>query len=100
MALGKTIPGVTLLAGLALAASPRAWAQDGAPPPLRLGGVVPAGIRNSVTESWGAFDFNVTNLSNADRNARVVTFYSGSPDVQVGRDVWVPAHATLSSWML
>src|SRR4029077_20379564 len=29
-----------------------------------------------------------------DRKARVVVFYAGRPDVQFGRDVWVPARST------
>jgi hypothetical protein len=30
----------------------------------------------------------------------VLVFYEGQEDVQYGRDVWVPAHSTLSTWML
>jgi hypothetical protein len=77
-----------------------AAAQDQPPPTLRLGGVMPAGVRASVTEAWGAYDFDLTNLTGEDRTARVVMFYEGQPDVQYGRDVWVPARATINSWML
>jgi hypothetical protein len=53
-----------------------------------------------VTEGWGTLDFELTNWDNADRQARVLVFYEGQPDVQYGRDVWVPARSTLATWML
>src|SRR5437879_533100 len=34
-------------------------AQEREAPTLRLGGVVPAGVRASATEAWGAFDFDL-----------------------------------------
>lgn len=46
------------------------------------------------------YDFNVTNFSDQDRQARVLVFFSDRPDVQYGRDVWVPAHSSVSSWLL
>jgi hypothetical protein len=52
-----------------------------------------------VTEGWATLDFELTNSGDADRQARVLVFYEGRPDVQYGRDVWVPAHATLATWM-
>jgi hypothetical protein len=67
---------------------------------LRLTGLFPKGVRTTATESWGMFDFELTNLSDTDRQARVLVFYKGQPDVQYGRDVWVPARSTLSSWLL
>src|SRR6516164_1717328 len=70
-------------------------AQDNSPPPLRLDGVQPGGVRRSATESWGSFDFQVTNSSEIDRQARVVCFYEGQPDIQYARELWVPAHSTL-----
>jgi hypothetical protein len=82
-----------------LLASPSV-AQQPDPPPLRLEGVVPGGVRSSVTESWGTLDFDLTNLSDADRVGRVFVFDGAHPDVQYGRDVWVPAHSTMASWML
>src|SRR5262249_5231970 len=51
-------------------------------------------------ESWGAYDFTLSNKTGIDRAGRVFAFLKGRPDVQYGRDVWVPANATLSSWML
>lgn len=88
--------------GAALAATwycPSAAAADGEPP-LQLAGITPGPLRLFVTESWGTFEFNVTNRGDTDRHARVVVFYEGHPDVQYGRDVWVPAHSVLSSWLL
>src|SRR5690349_12754482 len=60
----------------------------------------PAGVRSTATEAWGAFAFELTNLTDTDRDARVLVSYPGRKDVQYGRDVWVPARATLSSWLL
>src|SRR5207237_876312 len=85
---------------VALLCCPAAPAQSVEPPPLRLDGVVPSGVRASATESWGAFTFNLTNSSDTDRQARVLLSYVGAPDVQYGRDVWVPARSTLATWML
>jgi hypothetical protein len=57
-------------------------------------------VRSTATESWGAFDFNVINFSGTDRNVRVLVFYEGQPDVQYGRDLWVPARSEVASWLL
>jgi hypothetical protein len=54
----------------------------------------------TATESWGKLDFTVTNPADFDRQARVLLNYEGQPDVQYGRDVWVPARSTLASWVL
>ncbi len=75
-------------------------AQESQPATLRLGGMRPTGVRTSVTESRGMLDFNVTNQTDIDRLGRVLFFYEGQPDIQYGRDVWVPAHSELSTWML
>ncbi|HEY7327926.1 MAG TPA: hypothetical protein VH592_09815 [Gemmataceae bacterium] len=85
---------------IALLCCPAASAQDRAAPSLRLEGVVPGGLRTSATESRGIYDFAVTNWSEKDHLARVLVFFVDRPDVQYGRDVWVPAHSRLSSWML
>lgn len=85
---------------MALLPCPAAPAQERAVAPLRLGGVVPGSLRTSATESWGLYDFNLTNLSDEDQSARVLAFFPQRPDVQYGRDVWIPAHSALSSWML
>jgi hypothetical protein len=79
---------------------PPAYAQAPGPPPLRLEGVTPGGLRVSATERWGTFEFELANLSDVDRLARLVVLYEGRPDVQYSRDLWTPAHSTVSSWML
>jgi hypothetical protein len=56
-------------------------------------------VRNSVPDSGGTLQVTLTNLSAADRDARVLLFYEARPNVQYGRDVWVPAHSTLSTWV-
>jgi hypothetical protein len=81
-----------------LCCTPAAWADD--PLTLRVEGVRPFGVRNSATESWGVFDCTLTNLTDTDRLARVLVFYDGRPEEQFGRDVWVSAHARLSTWLL
>jgi hypothetical protein len=85
---------------VALLLGPPAAGQELEPQTLRLQGVLPGGGRTSVTESWATFDFSVTNLSDADRLARVLAFYEGQQDVQYGRDLWVPARSTRASWLL
>ncbi|HLJ94998.1 MAG TPA: hypothetical protein VKU02_17615 [Gemmataceae bacterium] len=75
-------------------------AQQGEAVPLRLSGVNPGGFRTNATESWGAYTFALTNFTEKDRLARVLVFFQHRPEVQYGRDVWVPAHSTRSSWLL
>ncbi len=73
-----------------------AQAQETSPQLKDLG---PAGARSQLTESWGLLGFTLTNPTGQDMEARVLTFYAGAPDRQYGRDVWVPARATLKSWL-
>jgi hypothetical protein len=65
---------------------------------------MPGGVRVSVTDNWGTFTFDITNLSDQDRHARVIMYFAGQPDEQpeeqFGRDVWVPARSTITTWML
>src|SRR5689334_3595631 len=88
------------LAGLAAALVLGPPARAAEPPPLRLDGVRPGGLRISATESWGTFEFDLANLTAADRPARLAVLFEGRPGVQYARDVWVPAHSTVASWML
>jgi hypothetical protein len=90
-----------LLAGLGMALPfAAASAQEAAESSLRLSGVNPTGIRGNATESWGAYTFALTNFGDTDRLARVLVLYEPLEQVQYGRDVWVPAHSVLSSWLL
>jgi hypothetical protein len=57
-------------------------------------------VRSSVTESWGFVPFALTNPTDTDRRARVVVSYMERREAQYGRDVWVPAHSSLQSWLL
>jgi hypothetical protein len=82
-----------------LVLTPRALGQD-KPPPLRAAGLMPASVRVSLTERWGMLSLDVTNMTDQDRQARVLVSYAASPDVQYGRDVWVPAHSEVSTWLL
>jgi hypothetical protein len=67
--------------------------------PLRLEGLVPVAPRTSVTEAWGTLEFAVANWGDTPRQARVVAYYPARPDVQYARDLWVPAHARVASWL-
>jgi hypothetical protein len=82
-----------LALGPAVLITPPAPAQDREPATLLLL------VRNSVPDSGGTLDITLTNLSAIDRQARVLVFFEARPNVQYGRDVWVPAHATLSTWI-
>jgi hypothetical protein len=89
---------LTCLAALPVPAAP---AQERPQPAVRLGGVVPGGVRSSVTQGWTTLEFTVINPTDTDRLVRAVVFYTGHPDVQYGRDVWVPARAELrNTWLL
>jgi hypothetical protein len=85
---------------LALAAGIQALAQEREVSPLRLSELLPGGVRRTATTSWGAYDFKLTNFSDTDRLARVVVSYVDRPNEQCARDVWVPAHSTIKSWLL
>ncbi len=77
-----------------------ARAQERPSAPLGVRGFGPGGLRASVADRWGAFHFTVTNHTDRDRTARVLLFHRGQPDLQYGRDVWVPARASVASWLL
>jgi hypothetical protein len=89
-----------LCLGAALLVSAPAAAQDLEPPTLRLGEVMPGGVRTTATQSWGTFGFKVTNLTDTDRQARVVIVFPRRPEVRYARDLSVPARSTVSSWLL
>ena len=96
---------MVLMARLGLSVVLIAWcgvaaAQEPKPATLRLGGMLPGGVATLATSSWQTYDFSLTNLTDVDRQARVLMHFPGRSDVQYGRDVWVPAHSTISSWLL
>src|SRR5262249_32261082 len=86
--------------GLGFLTATVASAQQDTSLPLRLSGVAPGGVRSTATERWGAYNFALTNFTDQERLGRVLVFFRHRPDVQYGRDVWIPAHSTLSSWLL
>ncbi|HSQ55613.1 MAG TPA: hypothetical protein VLM40_07700, partial [Gemmata sp.] len=67
--------------------------------PLRLDGLFPVGGRNTLTEAWGTLQFGIDNRGDDPRQARVVVFYPSQPDLHYTRDVWIPAHARVISWV-
>jgi hypothetical protein len=90
-------PRAALLAFWVLAASATAAAQGPEAPP-QFKSLSPIGVRSHLTESWGVLGFALSNPSAEALEARVLTFYARAPGRQYGRDVWVPAQATLRSW--
>jgi hypothetical protein len=97
----KHSPGLFLLGAWSflLLHGPAVLAQD-SERPLRVSDVSPTGVRGTATRSWAAFHFLLDNLTGEDRQARVLVYYPARPEQQYARDVWVPARATLSTWML
>jgi hypothetical protein len=83
---------------LTLLAAGAAAAQPAKPEVPALRSVSAAGVRSYMTESPGTLGFRLTNPTGADVTLRVLTSYTVDPDRQYGRDAWVPAHASLSSW--
>lgn len=91
-------PRVWLVTLLILVAGSSAGAQP-LDAPQYLKKLSPAGTRSHLTESWGALEFVLSNPTAADMEARVLTFPASAPGRQYGSDVWVPAKATLKSWL-
>src|SRR5262245_35226373 len=73
--------------------------QDRDGEPLRLQEVAPPGVRTTLTERWGTLSFTVINRHSAGRDARLLASFPEQPDVQYGRDFWVPAGSSLTSWI-
>lgn len=66
---------------------------------LRVGGLMPGYTRGSLTNSWTALQATLTNIGATSRQGRIVVFYAERPDVQYGRDVWLPANSVLTTWL-
>jgi hypothetical protein len=79
---------------------PWASAQGDKTEPLLLARVAPSTVRSQLTGAYTNFEVVVENRGSEARNVRVVAFYSARPDVQYGRDLWIPGHTTLTTWML
>jgi hypothetical protein len=52
-----------------------------------------------VTDTWGTLRIELTNRSASPRDVRVVVFYPDQPNVQFGRDLWLPPQSVMSSWL-
>src|SRR5262249_39783235 len=104
IAVVRRLPGLlsNLFAALGVASilCSQVSAQSGATAVLRLGKVAPGGVRTSATESWGAFECEITNTTDEDRFARAALLFPKERDVQFGRDLWVPARSTITTWLL
>jgi hypothetical protein len=97
--LGRKPAWALAVLGLVLAVPSAAPAQPGPLQPLQLDGIQIGGVRGSVTEGWAKLEFRLSNRTGTDRQARVLALYEGRPAAQYGRDIWVPAHATIVSWL-
>jgi hypothetical protein len=75
-------------------------AQTNRSEPLRLTRFAPSSLRTSLTDAWTSLEVGLENLGAEPRQVRVVAFYATRPDVQYGREVWIPARSVLSTWML
>ncbi len=64
-----------------------------------MSGLRLVGPRTTVTEGWTTLQFDLRNFDAKGRDARVSVFYPEQPEVQFARDLWVPAHASLTSWI-
>lgn len=95
MGIRPRIGPVALLLALAFCETAAAQGLDA---PQYLKSLSPAGVRSYLTESWGALGFALSNPTAEDMEARLLTFHAAAPGRQYGRDVWVPAKATLWSW--
>src|SRR5260370_25380658 len=76
------------------------WAEGEEIRPLRLDGITLNGLHSYLTESWVTLELTVVNPNPMGREGRVVGFYALQPDVQYGRDLWIPPRSSLSTWML
>jgi hypothetical protein len=92
----RMLTAVALLTQLLSQAAP-VLAQDPATRP-RLAGLAPAGGKQFLTNHDSVLGFRLTNPRATDLQARVLTFYQGETETQYGRDLWVPAHASIWSW--
>jgi hypothetical protein len=79
-------------------ASPLAWGQSNGSD-FSLTGLLPIGPRTTVTESWSTLRFDLVNRATSSRDVRVVVFYPSQPNVQFGRDLWLPPESIMSSWL-
>lgn len=75
---------------------PTAVAQDR---PLRLEGQAAIVGRGSLTEAWGVVQVMVANPAAREREARVAMFFTDHPDVHYSRDLCVPAHSRVTTWL-
>src|SRR6516164_6712405 len=66
--------------------------------PRYLKNLSPAAVRSHLTDSSAVLGFTLSNPTDEDMLARLLSFYHEAPDRQYGRDVWVPPKATLWSW--
>jgi hypothetical protein len=67
--------------------------------PVQVGGLLPNGGRATLTDSWGSLAVEFTNPEPIARTIRLVVFHAERPDVQYGRDFWVPGKSRINSWM-
>lgn len=86
------------------AATTKAWAADQAPLPNRAGTSAPsvnAGWMGPLLRAghWNLVRATLTNPTEQPIGGTVLFSFDAQPQVQFGRAVWVPPHATRSVWL-
>ena len=71
------------------------FAEEEPVQPLRLEGIALNGLHSALTESWVTLEISLANPNKTGRDARVVVFYTGQPELQYARDVWIDRKSTL-----
>jgi len=83
--------------GLVLTAQGRGQQADDQP--LKLKSVVVGPVRGTLTDRWTTLEAYIMNPNPTARDARLMVFYADRPDAQYGRDIWIPANSTVTTWV-
>ena len=59
----------------------------------------PAGLRATVTESWGVLRYELVNPEPTTRDARIVAYYPTDRSVRYVRDVTIPGRSAVTGWV-
>ena len=85
------------LVGLAIAGS-LALAQSNPDAPKQIRAAAPAGTRSYAPGQWGLVEVNVANPGNTAATALTSLLFPGDPNLQYGREMWLPPRSRRISW--